>query len=349
MSEKAFKSVLLIGNFLSVSVGSYGVSEALRLRLVERGWKVYYASRRANKLLRLADMLVTVCRFRRSYRVANVDVFSGAAFIWAEWVACLLQYLRKPFILTLWGGALPDFTRRYPWRVKRLLRSASLVNTPSTYLHRYFATICPDIHLLSNGIDLANYPCRERTYQNPHLVWLRAFHEIYNPQMAVEAFAMLRNEFKEGTLTMIGPDKRDGSYEACLALARRLDVRHALQLVGPVDKSTVPQWLDKGDVFLNTTRFESFGVSVMEAAACGLPIVTTNVGELPYIWQDGVDALLVPPDDPAAMAAAVRRILSENGLAQRLAQNARRKAEGFDWSLILPQWESIFHNLLTTE
>jgi glycosyltransferase involved in cell wall biosynthesis len=83
----------------------------------------------------------------------------------------------------------------------------------------------------------------------------------------------------------------------------------------------------------------------MEAAALGMCIVTTNVGELPHIWTHEHDALLVPPKDPKAMADAIRRILTEPELAERLSRNARAKAEQFDWSIILPQWEAILMKL----
>ena len=106
-------------------------------------------------------------------------------------------------------------------------------------------------------------------------------------------------------------------------------------------KEEVPRHLCGYDIFLNTTNYESFGVSVMEAAASGMCLVTTNVGELSYLWQDGNDALIVPPDDPEAMAAAVQRILTEPGLAEKLSRNARKKAEEFAWSIILPQWEAL--------
>ena len=76
--------------------------------------------------------------------------------------------------------------------------------------------------------------------------------------------------------------------------------------------------------------------------ACGLCIVSTRVGGIPYLLEDGSDALLVPPNDPDAMAAAVRRILTEPGLAERLSRNARQKASGFDWRTILPRWEALF-------
>jgi glycosyltransferase involved in cell wall biosynthesis len=142
-------------------------------------------------------------------------------------------------------------------------------------------------------------------------------------------------------LSMFGPDKRDGSLQSLKAEIQRLKLGEQVHREGAVAKQDVPKALNSGDIFLNTTNHESFGVSVMEAAACGLCIVSTNVGELPFLWQDGSDALLVNPDDSAAMAAAVRRILTDPGLAERLSHNARAKAEQYDWSVILPQWEQI--------
>ena len=341
------ESVLLIGNFLSGSVGTRGVSEDLRVHLLERGWTVPSASRNMIKPLRLADMLFSTYSLRNQYTVANVEVFSGAAFTWADLVSRLLEMLNKPFNLTLHGGRLADFARRHPRRVQRLLASATYVNTPSRYLQKNFQAIRPDIAWLPNGIDLAQYHTRQREFHHPKLVWLRAFHEIYNPQMAVEVLSILRSSQLDCSLTMIGPDKHDGTYDACQALAKSLGVLDAIQFIGPVDKATVPHWLSQGDIFLNTTRFESFGVSVLEAAACGLPVVTTNVGELPYLWENDVDALLVPPDDAAAMAFAVRRILAEPNMAQKLSSNARCKADNYDWSIILPQWEALFQSLIS--
>ena len=75
--------------------------------------------------------------------------------------------------------------------------------------------------------------------------------------------------------------------------------------------------------------------------AGGMCIVSTEVGGIPFLLEDGYDALLVPPDEPLAMARAIRRILTEPGLAQQLSFNARRKVEEFDWSKILPQWEDL--------
>ena len=145
---------------------------------------------------------------------------------------------------------------------------------------------------------------------------------------------------------MYGPDKADGTYQSVIDYIFQAGIKDGVNIAGPIPKTDVPAHLDQHDIFLNTTTAESFGVSVMEAAALGMCIVTTNVGELPYIWTHEHDALLVPPNDPQAMADAVRRILTEPGLAERLSRNARAKAEQFDWSVILPQWETLLLDVI---
>ena len=124
-------------------------------------------------------------------------------------------------------------------------------------------------------------------------------------------------------------------------LALKLGVLDRVICPGQVLKDEIPHWLHQGDIFLNTTRVDNTPVSVLEAMACGLCIISTNVGGIPYMLEDEYDALLVPADDHAAMAKAVQRLLTEDGLAERLSGNARRKVEQFDWSNILPRWERL--------
>ena len=80
--------------------------------------------------------------------------------------------------------------------------------------------------------------------------------------------------------------------------------------------------------------------------ACGLCIVSTNVGGIPYLLAPETDALLVPPDDVAAMTGAVRRFLEQPALAGRLSLNARRNAARFDWEAITPQWDRLLRSVV---
>lgn len=340
---KNIHRVLLVGNFLStVSVGSRGICEEIGFRLANTGWQVLTTSRHSGRLRRVSDMLLTILLKKNIYDVASVDVYSGTAFVWAEWSSRLLQTLKKPFVLVLRGGGLAEFSQKHPHRVAKLLQSVRCVVTPSLFLKHELHSLKKDIQYLPNGLDLSGYEYVHRHQVYPKLVWVRALHEIYQPELAVRVLSLLKQDFPTVQLLMVGPDKNDGSREEMEQAAARLGVKDALNWIGPVPKSEVPQVLNQGDIFLNTTRYESFGVSVMEAAACGLPIVTTNAGELSYLWRDNHDALVVDVCDASAMADAIRRLLTEPELAGRLSINARCKAESFEWLIILPQWEKIF-------
>jgi glycosyltransferase involved in cell wall biosynthesis len=334
--------ILIVGNFLSQSRSVRTVCEDISAGLRARGWQVTTTSSLEERVPRLVDMLLTTWLKRDSYAVAEVDTYSGPAFAWAEMVSASLATLRCPFVLTLHGGNLPIFAKRWPRRVRRLLQSATIVTAPSSYLQQGLKPFRPDIRVIPNSLDISLYPIRDYNTVRPRLVWVRAFHEIYNPCLAVSAVGRLRSEFPEISLLMVGPDKGDGSAARTAARVHELGLDDRVTMVGPVAKEAIPSYLQQGDIFLNTTNVDNTPVTVVEAMACGLCIVSTDVGGIPWLLEDGVDALLVPKADPGAMADAARRILLDRDLAVELGANARRKAEGFDRHKILAQWEDLF-------
>ncbi len=341
------RSVLIAGSHLSSSVGTRALGEEIADRLAARGWTVFTTSTRRSRVSRLADMLATCWRLRGRYAVAQVDVFSGAAFLWAEAVCTLLRRLAKPHVLVLRGGNLPAFARRRPKRVRRLLTGADAVVAPSGYLAGALAAFHPAIRVIPNAIDLASYPYVQRTRARPKLVWLRAFHEVYHPPLAVEALALLAPEFPDIGLLMVGPDKRDGSLERTRATARRLSVEARVEIRGAVSKREIACWINRGDVYLNTTNIDNMPVTLVEAMACGACIVTTDAGGIPHLARHERDVLIVPPGDARAMAAAVRRILLEPPLAARLSAGARATAARFDWPPVLDEFEGLLAGLVT--
>jgi len=257
----------------------------------------------------------------------------------------VLRRLGKPYMVTLHGGNLPHFARRWPRRVRRLLRSAAAVTTPSPYLLEQMKPYRFDLHLLPNSLNLKEYRFNLRGRPQPRLIWLRAFHKVYNPSLALRVVKTLSERHSDVHLTMVGPDKGDGSLQIVERMAAEMGVTDRIGLPGGVAKLEVPGWLNRNDIFLNTTNVDNRPVSVLEAMACGLCVVSTNVGGIPSLLQHEENALLVPRDDHEAMAGAIERILTEPGLAERLSRNARTDAERYDWSVVLPQWESLIMSL----
>jgi glycosyltransferase involved in cell wall biosynthesis len=338
--------VLIVGNFLSATRGfSRGVCEDLAVRLQEYGHVVLTTSHRRSRLNRLVDMLRTVWKQHPHFDVAQVDVFSGPAFIWAEAVCGLLKLLRKPFVLTLHGGNLPVFADRWPRRVARLLSSATCVTAPSRFLQETLRVYRRDIELIPNGMDLSAYTFRKRSSVAPRLVWLRAFHSIYNPTLLPAVVAKLAKHHPETFLTMIGPDKGDGSLESTRRIAEKLGVNSRIRFIPGIPKEEVPTSLDGQEIFISLSDADNTPVSIVEAMASGLPVVSSDVGGMRYLVEDREDGLLVPSRDPDAVATAVEELLAQPLLVQKLTSKAREKAEAFDWAIVLPRWQQIFERV----
>lgn len=344
MSDPAayYQGVLLVGNFLSASKGTRFYCEELADRLELIGTPVLRTSNRLGRLARFTDMLVTCWRMRGSYGVAYVDVYSGAGFFWAEIISRLLRFLDKPYVVVLRGGGLPEFAEPHRSSVRSFIQRATEVATPSLYLQQAFRTLRPNIRYIPNAIDLEEYPFRLRARPEPLLCWLRAFNDSYDPLMAIETIETLKNSVPEAALSMVGPVRDPGLLNAARQAVAEKGLASAVKIIGSVPKAEVATTLAQHDIFLNTTRYESFGVAVLEAAACGLPVVSTSVGEIPYLWSDEENALLVDQGDSAAMARAVLRLLTEEGLAEKISRAGRSKAETFSWDNVLVQWLDLF-------
>jgi glycosyltransferase involved in cell wall biosynthesis len=338
--------VLIVADFSASKLGNASVAEQLAAKLRAAGDDVITTSDQTNRLMRVSDMVVSALRHRHAVDVAIIDVYSGAAFRWAEWTTSILRSAGTPVIHVLRGGNLPRFAAANPDRVRRLFALSNAVVALSGFLYEEMAPYGPVAEVIPNPLEASAYPYTRRATATPEMVWLRSFNAIYNPTLGPRVLAEVASVYPAGSpvgarLTMIGSDQGDGSLQSTEAVANELGVRDQLVLKGRVPKAEVPQHLSKADVFINTTDVDNVPITVLEAMACGLCVVSTDVGGLPYLLADGVDALLVPRDDPAAMAKAVLRVVEEPGLADRLSSNGRAKAESFDWSRVLPRWRSL--------
>jgi len=340
------RSILIISNLFSLGQQYGSVCRELAGRLTQAEWDIMTTSSLKNRFLRPIDMLLSVWRLRRRYTIAQIDVFSGSAFLWAEMSGWFLKRLRKPFILILHGGNLPTFASEHTQRIQMLLSNATVVVTPSNYLLEHMKAYRKTIALIPNPVEIKLYSFRLRVKPAPRILYLRALHHIYNPALAVYALEQLISVFPNAHLTIVGPDKGDGTAAELTQLITTLNLSNHVSLVGSVPKSQVPALMEAADIFINPTNVDNTPVSIIEAMAAGLCIVSTNVGGIPYLLSNNDNALLVRPRDPEAMADAIKRILTEPALAERLSRNARAKAEQFDWSVILPQWETLLANVI---
>jgi glycosyltransferase involved in cell wall biosynthesis len=132
-------------------------------------------------------------------------------------------------------------------------------------------------------------------------------------------------------------------------LARDRGVADVTRFVGPVPHASVPHWLHALDVYVAASRSdsESFGVAVLEASACGLPVIVSDVGGLPEVVDDGVTGRIVPKEEPAALAAAILELALNRALRERMGRaGVERVRRGYDWSVSVREMEQVYQETL---
>lgn len=337
--------ILYLGNMLSKHGNSVSVIETLAPRLSENIPIKAYSSKK-NQLFRLLDMLLAILRYRREIKVVLIDSYSSPrAFTYTLAVALLCRYLNISYIPILHGGDFPNRIQRWD-SLCQFVFSNSIINiSPSNYLRDAFEHKGFKTALIPNAVEVDKYNFKLRKIIRPRLLWVRAFHQsTYNPQMAIKALQLLTEYAPNACLCMVGPDK-DGSLKSCQTMANELGISDKITFTGRLSKAEWTSLSSGYDIFISTTNFDNMPVSVIEAMALGLPVVSTNVGGVPYLIEHEKTGLLVPPNDVEEMVRAITKLISNNALAESLSLAARQKAEQYDWRNIKPQWIEILNGV----
>lgn len=344
------KMILMVSNFFSAAGQSPQYCYYLADKFEESGIRILRTSFIKQKIIRLIDIAVFIVLNHKKYTVGIVDVFSGAAFFWALLSVCVLRLLKKKVVLVLHGGNLPEWAKGNAQFLKWMFKDAVKIVSPSRYLAERLSDYCPHnkkIDIIPNAIDATNAPEQARvTSKRIKLCWLRAYQDLYRPEMAIEVFADILATHPDVTLDMYGIVTDQDCFNACKELIRKKELEAHVNLYGAVKKQEVLPLLYGYDLFLNTSSIDNTPVSIIEAMTAGLPIVSTDAGGLKYLLRDGVDALLVSVDNSQRMAESVIKILDDQNLANTLAQNARANAGSFEWSKIYPYWEKLLSSTI---
>ena len=311
------------------------------------GYRVTSVSSKLNRAFRLADIAQHIVKNSAKIDVLILEVYSGLSMLIADTTSLLCKLLKIPLILVLHGGNLPDFTTRHLNWTKRVLNRADILVAPSSFLAEEMEQFGFHIRVIPNVVDLDAYPYKLRRRVSPKLIWMRSFHAIYNPQMAINVFSSVRKTEPTATLIMAGVDK--GLEPKIKEMAGKLGLQDDVRFPGFLGTEAKIKEFTDADIYLNTNRIDNMPVSVIEACAMGLPVVATNVGGIPHIIENGESGLLIPSEDVEAMSQAVSTLLGNAELTERLSRNGRFLAERSAWKSVRRDWEELFTELLETK
>lgn len=332
-----------LGGFRPGRITTQG--DVLARAFAAAGYTVHTASAAPNRIRAMLHIVWTAVRAGRN-DILLAQVYSGRAFATTLAVSIVARLLGLRLVLHLHGGDLPKLFARRPGLARFVLRSGAAIVAPSEYLAGEARALGCPARVIPNAIDLEACTHRPRLLARPRLLWMRSFHPLYNPGLALRTLTLVRERVPDATLVMAGADK--GMESAMRAEAARLGLGEAVDFAGFLDADGKARAAEACDVFLNTNHVDNTPVSVIEACAFGMPVVATRVAGISVLLDHERTALLVPDDDAEAMAAAVLRLLGEPGTVARLSQAGRRLAERSAWPGVREEWEALFAELGAT-
>jgi glycosyltransferase involved in cell wall biosynthesis len=285
--------------------------------------------------------------WRELKRADVVHLFSASysGFLLSTLPAVLAsRVLGKPLVLNYHSGAAPDHLERS--RLARtVLRDVAHVNVvPSPFLQEIFERFGIAATVVFNCIDPAPFDYRPRTPLRPHLISTRNFDALYNVGCTLRAFARVQARHHDATLAVIGGGPQERQLRE---LAASLQLRH-VTFLGRVAPESMPQHYRAADIYVQTPSIDNMPLSVLEAFASGLPVVSTNVGGVPTILQHGRHGLLAADNDDEGIAARLLDLLANPERARELASAAHDSCRAYEWSRVRDGWLAAYQQALTT-
>ena len=279
------------------------------------------------------------------FDLAHVFAASYFSFVITPAPAVLIAKLYgKPVLLNYHSGEAEDHLRRWPRSTKLIFRMVDRVVVPSRYLVGVFARFGIEAEAVSNTAPLERFTFRERRPLRPMLLSNRSLESHYNVADTLRAFALVERRVPHARLIVAG----DGRERARLrALAAELGLKQ-VEFVGAAPPDRMPELYDRADIFVNSSLVDNMPLSLIEAFACGLAVVSSDAGGIPSLVAGGETGLLSPCGDYEALAANVIRLLEDRRLAARLISRARAACRQYTWEAARGSWLRIYMELAQT-
>lgn len=279
----------------------------------------------------------------RVYKYDVIHVFSAsyASFVIAPTPAILIAKLcRRKVLLNYHSGEAEDHLQRWRSAVPTI-RLADTVIVPSEYLVRVFEKFGLTAHAIYNLVDTGKLRFRDRSPLRPVFLSNRNFEVHYGVDRVLRAFKIIQERFPDATLEVVG----DGSQRRALeALVQELQLRNTT-FRGQINPNLIGDVYDAADIYLNASEIDNQPLSILEAFLCGLPIVTTDAGGIPYMVRDGQTAMMVPRGDYVQMAERAIELLNNQSETRQMIERARQECLKYSWAAVRDAWLGAYFSL----
>ena len=223
-----------------------------------------------------------------------------------------------------------------------VLRWCHAVVVPSGYLQEAFAKHGVHADIIPNVVDSARFPFRADPIGGANLLCNRGFEKRYAVDDVVRAFVAVKQQIPGATLLLVGGGPEE---QALKALVKSFAMTESITFYGEATRDEIAALLRKAAVLVNASRLDNMPVSILEAFAAGVPVVSTSAGGIPFVARHNVSALLASPGDAETLAIHLLAVLRDEPLAARLRMAGRTVVESCRWEVVRPAWLSIYERI----
>jgi glycosyltransferase involved in cell wall biosynthesis len=233
--------------------------------------------------------------------------------------------------------------------MRLLLAQASAVTSSSRHLLSItgrFARPGTSIYHIPFGVDTQQFvpPSRQYAMVGSTILFAKHLRYTYGPDILLRAIALLAPRYPRLRVLLAG----DGDWPQLKIMAHNLGINDVVLFVGHIAHNAMPDFLSQGDIFVMPSRWESLGVSALEAAAMELPVVASRTGGIPEVVHDGVTGLLVPPEDPNALAKALEHLLDDPPLRHRMGKAGRQFVKAnYEWKDNVAAMQALYDQVIS--
>ncbi len=303
----------------------------------------FYIHRIPGPKIRFIGIVTFWVKICLKIRKIKPDIFHAQSLLCGIPALATKNFLKIPYVI--WGQGsdiyLPGrFTRITS---KPILQNADAVLALTENMKQKMREIYDrEISIVPNGIDLERFkisPESKKKDSTKTIIFVGRLHPVKGVQYLIEAMAIVHQESPEVKLILVG----DGEERELLEnLTDSLGIRECVEFAGRVPHERVQDYMNQAEVFVLPSLSEGFPVTILEAMACGLPIVATQVGGVPDVIKNGVNGYLVKAKDPNETVEALLKLLQDAQLRATISKTNKQKVDEYSWGRVALALEKIY-------
>lgn len=327
------------GSFLSKHGGLKSQGEYLSELLKKNGYEVLNLTESKNKLKRLIDVYYNIRTNRKKLKIIILQVYGTKSIILEIFILYLAKKYNLKIISHIHGGSIPNIYARKKILFNYIFKNSNEIITPSHFLKNFLEKKGFDSKIINNFIEIEKYKKKERETIKPKLLWMRNFKEMYNPKMAITVVETLKDKINNVFLYMAGYD--GGEKEAIIKLIKEKQLEKNVKLLSVLNQQQKQEYADKCDIYINTSQIDNAPVTIIEMMVFGLNIVSTDVGGIRYIIQNGKNGILVNKTNHQKMAEEILNLLNNQKRAKEIRIKAFQETEKYTDKNVIKRWAKI--------